>query len=125
VSAGVSSGDSILVTGGGSGIGEACAELFIERGATVVLLDLDRSAVESTAERLGTRHWVCDVSDEVAVRTAVRAMLAEGINPAGLVHSAGITHPSAGPEGITPDDFSHVMSVDLLGTFLINKSAPP
>lgn len=115
----VSSGGVILVTGGASGIGQACADLFVERGATVVLFDRDRQSLEAAAEPLGTRHWVCDVSDEASVRMAAHAMLDEGSTPAGLLHSAGITQPVAGPEDATAGDSSHVVSVDLLGTFLI------
>jgi NAD(P)-dependent dehydrogenase (short-subunit alcohol dehydrogenase family) len=90
VNAAVRSGSAILVTGAASGIGEACAELFVGRGPTVVLLD-----------RLGMRHWACDLSDEISVRNAAHAILDEGITPAGLLHSAGITQPAAGPEDIT------------------------
>ena len=66
-------------------------DLFVERGATVVLFDRDRPSLKATAERLETRHRVYDVSDEASVRMAVYAMLDEGITPAGLLHSAGIT----------------------------------
>jgi NAD(P)-dependent dehydrogenase (short-subunit alcohol dehydrogenase family) len=113
VNAAVRSGSAIVVTGAASGIGEACAEPFVERGATVVLFDRGRSALEATAERLGMRHWACDVSDEISVHNAVHAMLDEEITPAGLLHSAGITQPTAGPEDVTVADFSHVVSIDL------------
>jgi NAD(P)-dependent dehydrogenase (short-subunit alcohol dehydrogenase family) len=119
VSTRVSSECVILVAGGATGISEACADAFVERGATVVLFDRDRPSLEATAERLGTRHWVCDVSDEASVRVAAHAMLDKRSTPAGLLHSAGITQPMAGPEVATAADFSHVVSVDLLGTFLI------
>jgi NAD(P)-dependent dehydrogenase (short-subunit alcohol dehydrogenase family) len=99
--------------------------LFVERGATVVLSDLDRAALEATAERLGTRHGVRDASDEASVRMVVRAMLNEGIMPAGLPHSAGITLPLAGPEDITAADFSRVVSVDLLSAPVMTSGLPP
>jgi NAD(P)-dependent dehydrogenase (short-subunit alcohol dehydrogenase family) len=72
----------------------------------VVLFDRDRPSLKATAERLETRHRVYDVSDEASVRMAVYAMLDAGITPAGLLHSAGITQPMAGPEELTAADFT-------------------
>lgn len=111
----------IVVTGGARGIGACCAELFVERGAEVILVDLASSTVHETAERLGARAWTCDVSDERHVRSTVAAMVDGGLVPTGLVHCAGITQPIVGPEDLTAEDFSRVLSVDLLGTFLVNK----
>lgn len=65
-----------LITGGGAGIGFACAELFCEEGAKVVIAELDRDAGHAAAEGLRARGFDCtfvqtDVSDGDAVKAAV------------------------------------------------------
>ena len=49
-------GQVAAITGGALGIGLACAELFVEAGATVVLLDRDAAALEAARQRLSPAH---------------------------------------------------------------------
>ena len=44
-----------VITGAGSGIGAAAAQLFVEEGASVFLVDLDQSSLKSTIEKIGTK----------------------------------------------------------------------
>ena len=56
-----------VITGAGSGIGAAAAQLFVEEGASVFLVDLDQNSLKSTIEKIGnknTHHMVADVADE-------------------------------------------------------------
>lgn len=57
VNATVRSGSAILVTGAVSGIGEACAELFVERGTTVVLFDRARTFVGRSWSTRSRTYW--------------------------------------------------------------------
>jgi len=73
-----------LITGGGAGIGFACAELFCEEGAKVVIAELDRDAGHAAAEGLRSRGFDCtfvqtDVSDGDAVKAAVETAFVNGI----------------------------------------------
>lgn len=111
----------VLVTGAATGIGAACAELFVERGSRVILADLPTSVVAETADRLGARWVHLDVTDESAVAAAIAGLEAEGLTPDGLLHAAGRTHRMVGPEQISAADFSAIIDVDLLGTFLVDK----
>ncbi len=111
-----------LVVGGASGLGAATARALHERGAGVVIADLDAERGEALAADLGERaaFAVADVTQpeqlERAVALAARA-------PGGLrisVHCAGIGHAeriarSRGPH--RADTFERVVSVNLIGTF--------
>ena len=69
-----------LITGAASerGIGRACAHLFVENGATVVLLDLDGEAVARTAQTLGPTHLGFEL--DVRNQTACREVIAEAVS---------------------------------------------
>jgi NAD(P)-dependent dehydrogenase (short-subunit alcohol dehydrogenase family) len=100
-----------LVTGGTSGLGEACADRFRAEGATVVTLDLAN----------GPDHKV-DVRDEAEVQAAVDAIVAEHGRLDIVVNSAGV--PGGGPVHLVPlEDFERVVGVNLTGTFLVSKHA--
>jgi NAD(P)-dependent dehydrogenase (short-subunit alcohol dehydrogenase family) len=100
-----------LVTGGTSGLGEACADRFRAEGATVVTLDLAN----------GPDHEV-DVRDEAEVRAAVDATVARHGRLDIVVNSAGVA--GGGPVHLVPlEDFERVVGVNLTGTFLVSKHA--
>ena len=81
------------ITGAGSGIGRATAELFAAEGAIVVAQDLDPSTAEETVAGLGGGHHVAvggDVSDEEAMATAFAAILTDFGRLDVLVNNAGV-----------------------------------
>ena len=91
------SGLTAIVTGGGSGIGLATANLLAERGARVAVLDLDPSAAPDP--KLG---FVADVTDDESVRAAV-AGAAEALGGIDiLINNAGIG--AAGTVEDNPDE---------------------
>lgn len=110
---------SALVTGAGSGIGEACAVMLAERGARVLVADIDGSAADRVAGAIGdtATPFTVDVSD--AEQCA--AMVAAAVDAYGrldvAVNNAGIAGPSA-PAGEYPlDGWRQVLGVHLDGTF--------
>lgn len=111
----------ILVTGAATGIGAACARLFVDRRARVILADLESSVVAETAGKLGADHVTFDVTDEQEVAATVARLRESGIRLSGLLHAAGVTQPMVGPEDIDSDLFRRIVDIDLLGTFLVNK----
>lgn len=100
-----------LVTGGTSGLGEACVARFRAEGAVAVTLDVAG----------GPDHEV-DVTDEAAVAAAVDAVVAEHGRLDIVVNSAGV--PGGGPVHLVElDAWRRVLDVNLTGTFLVSKHA--
>ena len=111
-----------IVTGGASGLGAATAEMLIEAGARVMLVDMNAEAVAAQAARLGdhARSAVADISQAQAAQAAVDATVAAfgGVN--GLVNCAGIVRGEKilgknGPHAL--ESFSQVINVNLVGSF--------
>jgi NAD(P)-dependent dehydrogenase (short-subunit alcohol dehydrogenase family) len=112
-------GRRALVTGAGSGIGEAVARRLHEEGAEVVLTNVSAERVEAIAAELGERASAAplDVRDEDAVREVVRDVDV-------LANVAGIGSTTAAPD--TPlEVWEDVLAVNARGTFLCCKHAIP
>jgi NAD(P)-dependent dehydrogenase (short-subunit alcohol dehydrogenase family) len=112
-------GKRALVTGAGSGIGEAVARTLHAEGAEVVLSDVSAEPVEAIAAELGEHASAAqlDVRDEDAVREVVRDLDL-------LANVAGIGSTTAAPD--TPlEVWEDVLAVNARGTFLCCKHAIP
>ncbi|MFD4420408.1 3-hydroxybutyrate dehydrogenase [Agromyces sp. NPDC058484] len=110
-------GRRVLVTGGASGIGRACAEAFATRGATVVVADVDADQANATAEAIGGEAWPVDLAD-----TAALADLS--LDADILVNNAGIQHVRP-IEDFEPDRFSLILRIMLEAPFLLIRAALP
>ena len=109
-----------VVTGGGSGLGEATVREMCAQGMQVAALDLNEQALQSIATETGALPIVCDVSDEESAQSALQqASESHGIARL-LVNCAGIAPPQriVGREGASPlADFARVINVNLIGTY--------
>lgn len=107
-----------VVTGGASGIGEACAREFAARGATVAVLDIN-PAGEAVAQKIGGRFFPCDVGDEKAFETCAAAV-EDAMGPVEyLVNSAGILQKSAmKPRDFPLEAWDAIVRVDQRGVYL-------
>ncbi len=111
-----------IVTGGGSGIGEAAAKKLSGRGLAVVVSDVDESGgarVVSEIEAAGgtAQFFAADVSDPAANIALVDAAVSAFGRLDVAVNNAGIGGPLAPTADYTPDDWRKVMSVNLDGVF--------
>jgi NAD(P)-dependent dehydrogenase (short-subunit alcohol dehydrogenase family) len=114
------SGQTAIVTGGGSGLGEATARALAARGAKVAVLDLGLDRAAKVAEEIGGVAVHCDVSSADGAEAAL-AEAAGKLGPARiLVNCAGIAIglKTVGKEGPHPlDQFRKVLEVNLVGSF--------
>ena len=129
---GILAGRTVIVTGGGSGIGRSTTVRAAREGARVAVLDRDAENAEETATMVRAAGdtagaYPCDVSDDASVAETVGVVNADLGRVAGVVTAAGIFH---GPDlrlahEVSVDDFMVVLGVNLVGTFSVVKHALP
>ncbi|MBC3841414.1 SDR family oxidoreductase [Streptacidiphilus sp. 4-A2] len=120
-----------LVTGAGSGIGQATALRLLAEGATVVAADVARPGLDETAARAaaaGHADRLSTVLVDIADEASVRAAVAPAVEAMGglevLVNAAGILR-STHTGQTTLEQWNAVIGVNLTGTFLMTREALP
>ncbi|MDC7825392.1 SDR family oxidoreductase [Pseudomonas sp. BLCC-B13] len=122
---GLFAGQTILVTGGGSGIGRCVAHELAYLGAHVVLVGRKLEKLESTCAEIiedgGSASFkVCDIREEDAVKAMVAQVLAERERIHHLVNNAGGQFP-APLISINQKGFETVVRTNLVGGFLVAR----
>ncbi len=110
-------GRRALVTGGGSGIGAACARRLSAAGAKVTIADIDGERARLVAEEVGGEPWQVDLAD-----TGALAALSLDVDV--LVNNAGFQHVAA-IEEFPPDRFSAILRLMLEAPFLLIRAVLP
>lgn len=112
---------SALVTGGGSGLGEATARELARLGARVAVLDLNQEQAERVAQEIGGIAVRCDVSDEQSMAQAIETASAAHGPARILMQIAGIGTAKRviGRDGQAAPlaDYARVIQVNLIGTY--------
>jgi NAD(P)-dependent dehydrogenase (short-subunit alcohol dehydrogenase family) len=110
----------VLVTGAGSGIGEACAHRAAAGGARVAVVDIARDAAERVASEIGgdARAIEADVADEGSVAAMVATVVKQFGRLDGAINNAGVGGAHLAVGDYTLDDWRRVMRVNLDGVFL-------
>lgn len=116
---------TIVVTGGGSGIGRCTAHELAALGAHVVLVGRKQDKLEETAAEItadgGRVSWqVCDIREEDTVRQMVSTVVSEHGSIQGLVNNAGGQYPSP-LAAINQKGFETVVRTNLVGGFLVAR----
>jgi 2-keto-3-deoxy-L-fuconate dehydrogenase len=114
-------GKIAVITGGGSGIGRAIAEVFAKQGAIVHVIELNLAAAEETVHSIhaagGESYaWSCNVSDQSQVMVTMGAIVEKSGGIDILVNSAGIAHVG-NIEKTSVDDFDKVFQVNVKGVY--------
>lgn len=121
-------GKVALVTGAGSGLGQATAQLFAREGAKVVVADISQRRAEAVATEIngtGKRAKAVAVRGDVSKKAEVDAMVAEGKKRFGainiLINNAGIGQIKNFFD-ISPDEWQRMLDVHMKGTFLCTQA---
>lgn len=111
------SGRTALVTGGGSGIGAACARELAARGAHVTVADIDETAAKTVADEIDGTAWAVDLLD-------VESLEGLALESDILVNNAGIQ--SINPiEDFEPAMFRKLLALMVEAPFLLVRAALP
>ncbi len=120
-----------LITGGGSGIGRACAEMFAREGARLAVSDITLERAQATTQFV-TSHGgeAIAISGDVSVGDDALNMVSATVEKFGkldvLVNSAGVSARNALPEGSSPEEiWDKVIDVNLKGTYMVSWHAMP
>ncbi len=117
-------GEIALVTGAASGIGKACVEALLARGAAVVGLDIN-SAVETIYQRKDFFGLRCDLTDEQAIKPALeRAVIAYGGLDM-LILNAGIFAASRMINELATEEWRKIMAINLDANLFLLRACHP
>jgi 3-oxoacyl-[acyl-carrier protein] reductase len=116
-----------IVTGGGSGMGEAIAETFAREGAHVAVVDIDGDAAKKVARRIGNTAMPlqCDVTKRGDIDAVVVEVASKfgGLNV--LVNNAGVAHLNKPVLDIDETEFDRVFAVNVKGLFMFTQAVVP
>lgn len=112
-----------VVTGGASGIGKAIAQAYHDKGAKIVIVDLQLETARAQAASIGdgVLAYACDVSDLESVKSVVSAIAGAVGHIDILVNSAGIV-ALAPAEELTLEAWNKTIQVNLSGTFFMSQT---
>lgn len=119
-----------FVTGGGSGIGRAAAELLAEKGVKVAALDVDEAELGKVVRGIESKGGeamavVADVSDPGQMQAAVQSIVDRWGRVDIVFANAGINGVWAPLEELEPDEWDRTLDINLKGTFLTVKYTVP
>lgn len=122
-------GKVALITGGGSGIGRACALRFAREGARVTLAGRRPQLLEETVKEIASQGGEalavpCDVSKSADVTHAIRAVVARFGRLDVVVNNAGALVVATAEE-TSEAQWNELLAANLTGTFLVSRAALP
>lgn len=114
-------GKIAAITGGGSGIGKAIAEVFAAQGAAVFILDLNVAGAESAATEIVSKKGkakavACNVSEQSQVKEVISTIVKETGRIDILVNCAGVSHIGR-LDNTSEEDFDRIFNVNVKGTY--------
>jgi len=121
------SGQTAIVTGGATGIGEAISKRLADAGATIAVADLNKEGAAQVAASLPNNSFgvEVDVSSSSSVKAAVDAVLAKTGRVHILVNNAGVAGKAAPIQDQTDEDFERVIQINVNGVFFCCRAVIP
>jgi len=115
----------VIITGGASGLGRGCAELFAEEGATVVVADLQEDTGRELADTLGGAYLPVDVADPASVEQMIQSAVERYGRIDVLMNNAGIEGEQALTAESSLDNWRKVTAINLDGVYYGMKYVLP
>ncbi|MEJ2374946.1 MAG: SDR family NAD(P)-dependent oxidoreductase [Pseudolabrys sp.] len=119
-------GQAAIVTGGGSGLGAACARTLAAAGVKVAIVDVNQKAAAEVAIDVNGIALHCDVADAASAEAAVKQAAADHGPARVIINCAGVGPAKriVGRDGPMPlEDFARVININLIGTFNMMRLA--
>lgn len=116
------SGKIALITGGASGIGRACVEMFLQLGATVISVDSNTEALQDLQEQQRLTCLAVDLTDSQALALVIAAVGNEGLDI--LLNAAGIC-PVVPWDDMTDEHWHSVQRINLDVVFNLCHALTP
>lgn len=125
---------TILITGGGGGLGKAAAEAFLANGDNVAICDVNTDRLKATEQEWTTTAGfhaerilatVTDVTDETSVQALVDATLAKFGRLDMLINNAGIVDDFSPVADCSPQQWHRVMAVNTTGPYFLCRAVMP
>lgn len=116
-----------IITGGGSGMGEAIAHTYAREGAKVAVLDVNEQAANKVASAIGAAALAvaCDVTNKADIARAVEMTEKKfGVTDI-LVNNAGVAHVNKPLMEIDEREFDRVFDVNVKGLFVFTQAVVP
>lgn len=121
---------TIVVTGGGSGMGRELVLNLINKGAKVVAIDINKASLEETTKLAGDKkdriiEFVLDITDKNAVESMCKQIIEKLGFVDGVINNAGIIQPFIGVNELEYKTIERVMNVNFWGTLYLTKTLLP
>lgn len=116
-----------IITGGCSGIGKGCVEVFVENGGTVVVFDInDKVGNTLSIPGPGNVSYIhCDVTNEEEIKKSIELTVEKHSKIDCLINDVGMHHGSHLIDDLTVDSFRQILNINVVSMFAMSKYALP
>jgi short-subunit dehydrogenase len=121
---------NIVVTGGGSGMGRELVLQLLQKGATVIAIDINEAALKETAALAGANKdalkiFTVDITDRKSIEWFAQSVLQNGRTVDGIINNAGIIQPFVKAADLSYETIERVINVNFYGTLHMVKAFLP
>ncbi len=121
---------TIVVTGGGGGIGRELVIQLLNKGAKVIAFDINEQALDSTVIRAGDKSanlkcFKLDITDNSSVQESIKLILEKEEVIDGIINNAGIIQAFKGVNDLEYEKIERVFNINFWGTLYLTKALLP